>query len=398
MDPGVAAVAAGLAVALIAAALVAVERRRMAARIAELTDVARRDPLTGLLNRRGFVEAFDVELERARRADGRLSVVVGDVDRFRAFNDSLGHAAGDEALRAIAIEIRTRKRSWDLAARVGGEELALIVPDTDEQGAYVLAERLRAAVEALPRPAGAPELTVSFGIATFPVHGESRAALLRSADQALYAAKRLGRNRSVISSAEVPGILARAPRDHANGRVDLATLLGLAEALDVREMGSASHSHRVARYAELIARELGMAPDAVERVRIAGMLHDVGRVGVPDETLRKPGPLTAEEWRRVREHPEIGARLLATTAFGDIGDWIRGHHERPDGAGYPDGATATELPLEASILAVADAYEAMTAERPYREPLDHAAAARELREGAGRQFDERVVEALLRVL
>lgn len=398
MEAGVIAAVAGLAVALIAVALVAVERRRMAARIAELSDVARRDPLTGLLNRRGFAEAFDVELDRVRRTDGRLSVVVGDIDRFKEVNDRLGHAAGDQTLRAVATAIRSRKRSWDLAARVGGEELALIVPDTDEHGAYALAERLRAAVEALPRPRETPVLTVSFGIASFPVHGESRAALLRSADQALYAAKRLGRNRSVISSAEVPGILARPPRGREDGRVDLASLLGLAEALDVRESGSPSHSQRVGRYAELIARELGMSPDAVERVRIAGVLHDVGRVGVPDETLRKPGPLTAEEWRRVRSHPEIGARMLATTEFGDIGGWILAHHERPDGAGYPDGLTAGELPLEASILAVADAYEAMTAERPYREPLDHAAAARELRAGSGRQFEERVVEALLRVI
>ncbi len=180
--------------------------------------------------------------------------------------------------------------------------------------------------------------------------------------------------------------------------MSLATLLSLAEALDVRELGSASHCQRVGRYAELIARELGLAADVIERVRIAGVLHDVGRVGVPDELLRKAGPLTDEDWDWIRSHPAVGARMVETTDFGDIGEWILAHHERPDGEGYPAGRGAGEVPLEASILAVADAYEAMTAERPYRQPLDPLAAVEELRRGAGSQFDERVVEAILRVV
>jgi putative nucleotidyltransferase with HDIG domain len=203
----------------------------------------------------------------------------------------------------------------------------------------------------------------------------------------------------VISSAEVPGILggtgSRSERDDAS--VELTSLLSLAEALDVRDSGSATHCRRVGRYSELIARELGLPPDSVERVRIAGVLHDVGRVGVPDELLTKEGPLDEEEWHWVRSHPEIGARMLETTDFADIGGWIRAHHERPDGGGYPEGRSG-ELPLEAAILGVADAYEAMTAGRPYRPALDPQAASDELRRGSGRQFDERVVDALLRVV
>jgi HD-GYP domain-containing protein (c-di-GMP phosphodiesterase class II) len=202
----------------------------------------------------------------------------------------------------------------------------------------------------------------------------------------------------VISSAEVPGILARAGREHEDGHVDLAALLSLAEALDVRESGSPSHCQRVGRFAEMIARELDLEPEVVERVRIAGILHDVGRVGLPDDVLRKSGPLTDGEWDWIRSHPRIGSRMLQTTRFGEIGDWILAHHERPDGQGYPDGRSGDEVPLEASILAVADAYEAMTAERPYRPPLDPAEASAQLREGAGRQFDERVVDALLRAV
>jgi diguanylate cyclase (GGDEF)-like protein/putative nucleotidyltransferase with HDIG domain len=368
-------------------------RERLTGVIANLAHAADCDQLTGLLNRHGFEEAFDVELERARRGQAGLSLIVGDVDRLERVNDERGRAAGDAALRRVACAIGDAKRSFDSAARIGGEEFALLAPTADEHGAYMLAERIREEVEA-----GDEGPTVSFGIATFPLHGQSAEALLRAADQALYAAKRLGRNRTVISSAEVPGVLARAARNHEEAHVELAALLSLAEALDVRDSGSATHCHRVGRFAELAARELGLTPDAVERVRLAGILHDVGRVGIPDALVRKAGPLTEAEWSLVRSHPEIGARMVETTEFEDIGTWILLHHERPDGHGYPEGPAWAEVPLEARILAVADAYEAMTSERPYRAALAPEDAARELRAAAGRQFDARVVEALLRAV
>ena len=373
-------------------------RARLQELIANLSDAARRDPLTGLLNRRGFEEVFDVEIERARRTDQSMSVIVADLDRFKEVNDRFGHAAGDDALRLVGASMLASKRSWDSAARIGGEEFAILAPDTDEHGAYIIAERMRTRLAEAFEEAGPKPLTSSFGIVSHPVHGQTAEALLTAGDQALYAAKRLGRNRTVISSAEVPGILARAPRVRDESQVELATLLNLAEALDVRESGNSTHCQRVGRYAELIARELGLPPDSVERVRIAGILHDVGRVGVPDELFRKDGPLTDEEWRWVRSHPETGARMLETTEFGDIGEWILFHHERPDGAGYPMHRGAGEVPLEAAILGVADAYEAMTARRPYRPALDPRAATEELRRGAGQQFDERAVAALLRVV
>jgi diguanylate cyclase (GGDEF)-like protein/putative nucleotidyltransferase with HDIG domain len=388
---------ATVATLLLVGVAVAIIRDRLAALIDNLTNAARHDPLTALLNRRGFEEVFDVELERARRTETPLSLIVADLDRFKELNDEQGHAAGDEALRMVGRAINTAKRSFDSGARVGGEEFALLAPNSNEHGAYMLAERIRGDIERAF--AGKPTaITASFGIATFPLHGQSAEALLRAADQALYASKRLGRNRSVISSAEVPGILARAPRGQEESHVELASLLNLAEALDLRETGSTSHCHRVARFAELMARELGLEPDEVEHVRLAGILHDVGRIGMPDELLRKRGPLTAEEWRLVRSHPAIGARMVETTDFEDIRGWILAHHERPDGLGYPEGRTGEEVPIEARILAVADAYEAMTAERPYRHALAPDEAARELRRGSGGQFDEEVVEALLRVV
>jgi diguanylate cyclase (GGDEF)-like protein/putative nucleotidyltransferase with HDIG domain len=371
---------------------VAVLRDRMTSMIAGLADAANRDPLTELLNRAGFEEVFDAELERARRAEVPLSLIVGDLDAFKRINDEQGHAAGDAALQRVARTIRSAKRRFDSAARIGGEEFAVIAAGSDEHGAYMLAERIRAEIEA------GDGVSISFGIATFPLHGGSAEALLRAADQALYAAKRLGRNRTVISSAEVAGILARPPRGREEAQVDLASLLSLAEALDVRDSGSVSHCHRVGRFAELTARELGLPPESVERVRLAGILHDVGRVGIPDELVRKSGPLTESEWTLVRTHPEIGARMVGTTDFDDIRSWILFHHERPDGRGYPEGHAWEQVPLESRILGVADAYEAMTSDRPYRDALALDEAAAKLRDLAGRQFDAQVVDALLRVV
>jgi diguanylate cyclase (GGDEF)-like protein len=375
-------------------------RDRLGVMFHRLREAANRDPLTDLLNRRGFQDVFDTELERARRANLPLSLIVGDLDRFKRVNDVHGHAAGDAVLMRVADAIRGAKRGFDSAARVGGEEFAVLAPGSDEHGAYMLAERIRAAVhEALSGRREETRLTISFGISTFPLHGQSADGLLRTADQALYAAKRLGRNRSVISSAEVPGILARASRSgDGEAHVELASLVNLAEALDLREYGSATHCRRVGRFAELTARELGLPPESVERVRLAGLLHDVGRVGLPEDLLGKRGPLTDAEWAWVRAHPAIGARMVETTEYEDIRSWILFHHERPDGRGYPEGRNEADVPLESSIIGVADAYEALTSPRPYRPAYAAEDAADELRRQAGSQFRSDVVEALLRAV
>ena len=390
---------ATVATLLVTGYLISIARDWLSHLIAGLSDAAHSDPLTNLLNRRGFQEVFDVELERARRADQQLSLIVGDLDRFKLVNDAHGHAAGDAALKRVADAIRGAKRGFDRAARVGGEEFAVLAPDCDEHGAYMLAERIRAAVHEAFADQDETPLTISFGISTHPLHGQTADGLLRTADQALYAAKRLGRNRSVISSAEVPGILARGSRGgNGEAHVELAALLNLAEALDVRDSGSATHCQRVGRFAELTARELGLSPEAVERVRLAGILHDVGRVGLPDSVVAKPGPLTDDEWAWVRAHPAIGARMVETTEYEDIRSWILFHHERPDGHGYPEGRRAEDVPIESAIIAVADAYEAMTSDRPYRPALAPEDAADELRRESGRQFQADVVDALLRAV
>jgi putative nucleotidyltransferase with HDIG domain len=300
-------------------------------------------------------------------------------------------------LQAFGRLLAAHGRRIDVAARIGGEEFALILPHTDEHGAFLVAERLRRALRDDPPLSQAP-LSVSFGLATFPRHGSEGAALLHAADQALYAAKELGRDRSVIFSPEVASSLRAGARPTAGGREHVSAVLVLAETLDLRDTGTALHSRTVGRYAELTAAELGLPAERVDRMRLAGLLHDIGKIGVPDTVLRKPGKLDDAEWAEIRKHPELGARILSGANLDDIAGWVLAHHERPDGRGYPFGLPAEQIPLEARILSVADAYEAMTADRVYRAGLGHDAAMGELGACSGSQFDEDVVRAFLAAL
>ncbi len=238
-------------------------------------------------------------------------------------------------------------------------------------------------------------VSVSVGIADSP-SCEGAESLVRAANRALFAAKRLGRDRCVVHHAETLAMLDALADDRAGEQLEAALLL--AETLDLRDVATARHSETVGRYAEQIATELGLPVDQVERVRVAGVLHDIGKLGISDAVLLKPGRLDAGEWQEIRRHPELGARILEHANLRDVARWVLSHHERVDGAGYPRGTAGDDIPLEGRILAVADAYEAMTADRPYRGALSAEAARAELVRGAGTQFDARVVEAFLRVV
>jgi diguanylate cyclase (GGDEF)-like protein len=372
--------------------LVAGGRERMQALRGRLSDAVRTDSVTGLLNRRAFDDHVELELERSSRAGRAASVVVAEVDGLR----DLGGDAADRALRLVARDVTKWKRRIDVAARIGNDEFALLLPETDERGAFLVAERLRRAGQ---RTFGEEslELAISFGVAAYPDHADDGKALVRAADRALLAARDMGGDRAVIYSAEIARMLDNgAPTER--GQMQLATVIGLAEALDIRDTGTARHSQAAARYAELMAIELDLPPERAERVRLAGILHDVGKIGISDRVLTKPGPLDPDEWSEMRTHPQIAARLLNGADFDDIREWILCHHERPDGGGYPRGLRGEEIPLEARILAVADAYEAMTADRVYRPALGEEAARAELTAGAGTQFDADVVDALMRAL
>lgn len=377
--------------------LVSTLRDRVASLVERLWEASRTDPLTGLQNRRGFEEEIEREIDRARRNDGHVAVVVGDLDNFKRLNDRYGHGAGDAALRRVGQVLSEGKRKIDTVARTGGEEFALLLPETEKRGAYVLAERLR--VEISLQFTKEPQLTISFGVAGYPDHALTAEELLTASDRALYAAKQLGRDRSVLFSDQLGPVLA-APdgEDTASSAAHLNTVISLAEALDLRDTGTSDHSETVGRLSAMTARELNLAPNRVERIRIAGVLHDIGKVSVPDAVLRKAGPLDEDEWQEMRRHPEIGAHILGNPIFDDLRSWVLAHHERPDGRGYPYRLSGSEIPLEARILAVADAYEAMTADRVYRPAMSGEAARAELMEGAGTQFDARIVEVFIAAL
>jgi diguanylate cyclase (GGDEF)-like protein/putative nucleotidyltransferase with HDIG domain len=382
--------------ALVLLGVVIHQRRQILTLVARLSETSRVDQLTGLLNRRAFEELLGFELDRSRRTGRPVAVIIGELHGMGRLNAERGHAAGDVALQQVARDMGKWKRRIDSAGRIGGEKFGLLLPETDEQGAFLVAERLRRAArrsfaqDALP-------LTISFGLASYPEHGEQFGVLMGAASRAVEAAVELGRDRSVIYCADVARMLAELPAP--DGREPrISSVIGLAEELDIRDTGAAGHCYLVGRYSELMARELGFEPDHVERIRLAGLAHDIGKTGVSDRLMTKSGSLDPDEWRSIRTHPEIGARLLAHPEFEDLRAWVLAHHERPDGKGYPQGLAGEEIPIEARIVAVADAYEAMTAERSYRSALGDEDAISELRAGAGTQFDAKIVDVFLAVL
>jgi diguanylate cyclase (GGDEF)-like protein/putative nucleotidyltransferase with HDIG domain len=388
----------GMGTLLVAAILIRSMRERADLLIASLYDAARTDLLTKLPNRRGFRELLDLELERARRGTGQMALIVGDIDHFKEVNDRSGHRVGDAVLQRAARLLETGKRAIDGLARVGGEQFALILPDSDQHSAFAIAERLRCALRDEFAKDAVP-VTLSFGVVSYRQHGETAASLLRAADEALYAAKANGRDMTMIYS----HTLQQAPRADGQSRDIqeerfLAVILDLAETVDLRFSGSARHSETVGRYAEMMARELGLSEQRRARVQLAGRLHDIGKVGVPDSILGKPAKLTDEEFSIIKRHPELGAQILEHQSLADVRQWVAAHHERPDGRGYPLALAGDAIPIEARILAVADSYEAMTSDRAYSASLGHDAARAELERCAGTQFDPRVVKAFLAVL
>jgi diguanylate cyclase (GGDEF)-like protein len=380
-----------------AAALLRAVRDAVTGLVRSLAEAARTDTLTGLKNRLALEHEIHVEVERTLRSEEELSIVIGDLDHFKAVNDELGHRAGDEALVKIGQILHTRRRVGDSIARTGGEEFTILLPGASEHEAYLVAERLRVTVEREFADHPVP-LTFSFGVATYPEHGRNADAVIEAADQALYAAKALGRNRSVIFNREISAVFAPEPGGRGVDETHLATLLSLAEALDLRDTGTAAHSRTVGRYCGLIAKELELSGERAKRIEVAGVLHDIGKIGLPDAILQKPGRLGRNELAEIRTHPEIGAQVLSGRGLEDLRGWVLAHHERPDGKGYPGGLGDAQIPLEAKILAVADAYEAMTADRVYREGMGAKAARSELLRCAGSQFDSRVVAAFMAVL
>jgi diguanylate cyclase (GGDEF)-like protein len=344
------------------------------------------DGLTGLFNHRYLQERLGQEVERAARGDSELALVFCDLDDFKAYNDCHGHSAGDEALRGVAQAVERCIRRVDVAARYGGEEIVVVLTDTGRDAALEVAERIRREVAC----AGTADrrVTVSIGVACYPADARSKAELLDRADWAMYRAKRLGRDQVVAYDADQEGPTPPALDD---GYDRLHAVVG---DLDSRRMQPDRSPEPLDALVARVAVAMGLDADACLLCVESARLHDVGQVGVPDEILQKRERLTPEEWQVIREHPRVGARLVAEAGgSGRVAETIAHHHEHWDGSGYPDGLVGQEIPLPARILAVCDAYCAMRSRRPQRGARTSDQAAAELSRRAGTQFDPDVVAA-----
>jgi diguanylate cyclase (GGDEF)-like protein len=365
----------------------------------EKLEQAIRDPLTGLFNHRAFQERLGVELSRARREGYEVALVALDLDHFKPINDRCGHGVGDQALIALARTISTSLRPSDVAGRVGGDEFMVALPGAGVSEAQLVVSRLRAALAEVTVGPTRETLTLSAGIAVYPRAAEYQADLMRFADGAMYWSKSRGRDRvSVYSSDNGEALSPEEKAEHAQRASLIRTVHALARAVDAKDGYTHLHSQRVAFYAATLAVSLGLAAERVDMIRTAGVLHDVGKIGITDGILLKPGPLSEEEFEEMRRHSELGRDIIAGAGMTEIADWVLHLHERYDGGGYPNGVAGEAIPIESRILAAADALEAMTYPRVYRPALTMNDALAELERGAGSQFDPVVALKLVELV
>ena len=379
-----------LSVALVGPLLAIQLYQRALLRALRAVRLALTDPLTGLGNHRHFHERLARELEHALRYGRPLALCLVDVDDFKRINDRFGHPTGDRVLSQVA----TRLRQSGEAFRLGGDEFAVLLPGYEESEALTAAESIVDRIATLDfGQMGA--ITVSAGIACAPHHSSERDELVQLVDSALYWAKEYGKNRvriyrpDVIELAELKRLATagdRAARLHAAA--------SLARAVDARDVYTGSHSQRVAQLAVRIAARIGLPRDELEFTRLAASLHDLGKLALPEDLLRKPAPLTEPERLVLQRHAEIGFRMLESLGIGPVAESVLHHHERWDGTGYPDRLAGTDIPLGARIIFVADAFDAMTSDRLYRRRRTRGEALAEIVRCAGTQFDPSVVRAL----
>lgn len=359
-------------------------------------DHAIRDPLTRSYNRRYFREVLNRELARIERYGGSSSLLMVDIDHFKALNDQFGHLAGDRVLRNAVALFSSHLRESDLIFRYGGEEFALLLPATDAEAALRVAEKLRECLREnkilQASQNEAVTITASIGVASAPVDAQTFEGLVACADQALYKAKAIGRDR-VVSFARVDEVYRAA--DQLGLSQDVARQLAILFGPEREERRR--HSERVMELAGLLAERLELPGDQRLNLGIAAAYHDIGELGVPAEILDKPGSLAEDERRAVETHPVVGESILRRSVkVREILQAVLYHHERYDGTGYPEGLRSDQIPILARVLAIAETFDALVTPRPYRrEPLTREAAYEVLREVAGFQLDPDLVEEFI---
>jgi diguanylate cyclase (GGDEF)-like protein/putative nucleotidyltransferase with HDIG domain len=360
---------------------------------AVLVEQAATDPLTRLANHRAFHERLREELSRALRHERPLALALLDVDHFKSINDSLGHERGDAVLAAVAATLSDVARAEDVLARLGGDEFALLMPDTTEEQALAAVERARSAIAAIELGDGL-RVTVSAGICGLE-HACDPDTLVRLADGALYWGKAHGRDAAWAYDPEIVRELSISERaDQLQRSQALVGIRALARAIDAKDQSTREHSQRVATLSCEIARRLDWSADRVALLEDAALVHDVGKIGIPDAVLLKPGRLTDDEYDQIKRHATLGAQMVDDLLLPEQVAWIRAHHERPDGRGYPAGLTAAAIPDGAAILAVADAFDVMTATRIYSAARSREDALAECERLVGAQFAPEPVRAL----
>jgi diguanylate cyclase (GGDEF)-like protein/putative nucleotidyltransferase with HDIG domain len=360
---------------------------------AAAVDAADRDPVTGLLNHRAVHQRLDEEFHRAQRLERPLSVIMMDLNNFKLFNDTYGHPVGDQVLKRVARALESECRKYDILGRYGGDEFIAILPDTDEPLALVLAQRLSDRMDREGFQRGSDPVTIpislSFGVANYPADSNNRFELVTIADRNLYTAK--------LSDSGIMGT-TETQRAHRALRTEgsFDVLDAMVTAVDNKDRYTRRHSEDVTEYALWIAEELGYSEATQRVIRIGGLLHDVGKIGVPEDILRKPGRLSDDEYETMKRHTQLGALIVGSVSgMESILDIVKSHHERWDGKGYPDNLAGEDIPLLGRLLAVADSFSAMTTERPYRKALTWEYALNEIRKGIGTQFDPEMAQAFL---
>ncbi len=390
---------------------------------------ANTDSLTSLHNHRGFQEILSTELEKAEKAKSTLSVIMMDVNNISKINRELGHAKGDEVIKLVAEKVKQNIRSNDTAGRYGGDEIAIILPDTDTNEAKYLAEYLTYSLSCCFIDDVGP-VKVSVGIANYPQCAKDQEKLLVSAEQAMYISQSKGYKdgmSAIISSSDfnfwddmalhsfAEVLTKRHSQLGVNFEEELVTKFAneeissqhhleelatsLAGAIDAKDPYTKGHSTSVSKYAEALARALNMPEAEVQRIKLGALLHDVGKIGIPESVLKKPTHLSDEEWEVMKQHPTIGAEkvLMQNEALKDLMPMVKYHHEHIDGSGYPCKLKGDEIPLEARIVAVADTYHALISDRPYRKGLGVEKACEILQSGAGTQWDAELVRKFIQI-
>lgn len=380
----------------------------------ERAQAAITDAITGLPNHRAVMSRLEEEIARCQRSHGTCAVLFIDLDHFKYINDTWGHRAGDTILQEVGTRLRSTLRLEDFVGRYGGEEFAIVLTDVDLDAANLTAERLCNTVGHQPCMWIAEDaqivtpivVTCSIGVALYQLHGLSREALVEQADRAMYEAKHAGRNCVRIAALDINPEKAKPamPFPSAGNKpaqvIPVQTVEALIAVAAAHDQGTDAHAHRLVSLVEATAIKLNLPEGEIHLARLAALLHDIGKIGIPDTILHKPAPLTGDEWSVMRRHPEIGRQILIQVGgvFQHLAPIVVAHHERWDGSGYPNKLAGENIPLVARIITVVDSYDAMTSNRPYRQPMPTTEARAELLRCTGSQFDPRVVTAFLQVL